>query len=300
MASAIVMAPSSVRARSARSKLPATARLPRYVEPKRSPSSSAKVMTSKANGSCVWPPYRGCTAAMATTTPSGPSHFPASRTVARGEPNMTVELPAGVLSYRPRRLPMLSRRTTMPASRIHASTWSLARRIALPAKYLVRRSGSSLKAPRMSQRSIAASADEFPIRRSAAAAFLERDVLRPLPHDAVPQRGELVVALVDRCEVVAAQLAGLAREHRRAVRKQDFGLAQPAWIKQQMSGRRVAGVVLVAEVQVEVAEGDPSRLAAPPRLDDLRLERQHGAKPGAGFGRELGFESCDKTQVGDD
>src|SRR5665213_2372769 len=140
-----------------------------------------------------------------------------------------------------------------------------------PANCLVSRSGSSLRAPRRSSRSIAVPAGEFAIRRSAAAAFLERDFLRALPHDPMPERRELLAALVDRREMVARQLARFAGEHRRAVRKQDLGLADAAGIQQQLAGSGVAGGVLVAEVEVELAEWNPASLAAPTGLDDLCL-----------------------------
>jgi len=82
--------------------------------------------------------------------------------------------------------------------------------------------------------------------------------LRAFPQHLPAQRGQLVVALGDRGEVVARELACLARESRRSVRKQDLGLAEAARVQEKLAGRRVAGVVLVADVQGEVAEGDPA------------------------------------------
>ena len=68
------------RARS-RSKVPATARLPSSVEAKRTPSSSAKPVTSMANGNRRPRLCRSATQEIAVISPSGPSHLPASRTV---------------------------------------------------------------------------------------------------------------------------------------------------------------------------------------------------------------------------
>src|SRR5487761_1655357 len=173
---------------------------------------------------------------------------------------------------------MLSRRTTMPPSRIHVATTSFAWRIASLANCLVRRSGSSLSVPRLSSRCIAVS-PECLIRRSAAVHFLERDVLRALPNHEFSERRELIGAFVDRREVVAGQLAGLACEHRRAVGKEDLGLAHSARIQQQVARSGVAGRVLIAEVEIKLAKGYPRRLSAPSRLEELGLQRLFSLQP---------------------
>src|SRR6267142_2666679 len=160
---------------------------------------------------------------------------------------------------------MLSLLTAMPASRIQEVTCSWACRIAAEAKGLVRRSGSSLQPPSTSQRSIAVAAS-----RPTSDGF-ESDVLRAFPQD---------------------ELADLAREDSRPVREQDLGLAEPAWVKQELAWRRVARVVLVAEIQGELAERNPGGLAAPTRLDDPRLEGEHPGEPGACFGCALSLEPC--------
>ena len=95
--------------------------------------------------------------------------------------------------------------------------------------------------------------------------------------------------------MVPGELACLAREHRRAERKQDLGLAQAAWVQQELARRWIAGLVLVAELEVEVAERDPACLAAPAGLDELGLERQHRAEPGAGFRRPLCLQAGRKA-----
>src|SRR5712691_8195964 len=63
------------------SKVPATARLPSKVDANRTPSSSAKPMTSMAKGNLCPRLCMAPTQEIAVTSPSGPSHLPASCTV---------------------------------------------------------------------------------------------------------------------------------------------------------------------------------------------------------------------------
>src|SRR2546429_356917 len=79
------------------------------------------------------------------------------------------------------------------------------------------------------------------------------------------ERGELPPPLDDRQEVVPCQRPRLAREARLAVREEDLGLADAARIEEDLAGARVARGVLEADAEVELAEGNPRRLAAPPR-----------------------------------
>src|SRR6266566_3419155 len=295
IASRIEIPSASVRSRSVASNVPAAAALPRYVDPKRNPSSSANASTSSANGIRRLASCRRCTAARATITPSGPSYLPASGTLSRREPSRRVGLPASEPSKRARRLPTLSWRTVMPAARIHSATCPLARRIDSDAYGLVSLPASSLSVPRMSSRSMAVPAGE----RSGVVAFHEGDVLRALPQDLPAEHGELIVAFDDRGEVVAGELARPAGESRRAVRKQDLGFAEPTRVKKELAGRRVARVVLVADVEGEVAEGDPARFSAPACLDQLRREREHGAELRAAPGRTFALEPGRESQVAD-
>ena len=64
-----------------------------------------------------------------------------------------------------------------------------------------------------------------------------------------------------------------AREAGRAVRKENFGLADPAGVKQQLPRAWVARVVLVVEPGVQVAKRHPGRLAAPTGLDKAGAKR---------------------------
>src|SRR5207245_5606332 len=97
-------------------------------------------------------------------------------------------------------------------------------------------------------------------------------------------------------EMVARELPDLAGEDRSSVRKQDLGLAQTSRVKKKVARRRIARVVLVAEIELEVAEGDPRRLAAPARLDELGCEGQHGLERRAGFRRALGLDARRQAQ----
>src|SRR6266850_1648281 len=151
---------------------------------------------------------------------------------------------------------MLSLLTAMPASRIQEVTCSWACRIASEAKGLVRRSGSSLHPPSTSQRSIAVAAS-----RPTSDGF-EGDVLRAFPQDELAERRKLLHAVLDGREMVARELAHLAREDSRPVREQDLGLAAPA------------------------------------RLDDPRLEGEHRGEPGACFGCVLSLEPRLEHQAG--
>src|SRR5690242_14375121 len=92
---------------------------------------------------------------------------------------------------------------------------------------------------------------------------------------------QVFVALVDGGEVVAGELTHLAREQGRAVGKKNLRFADPARVEEELARRRVARVVLVPKVEIEFAERDPCRLAAPPRLDDLALQRKHRLERGA-------------------
>ena len=78
--------------------------------------------------------------------------------------------------------------------------------------------------------------------------------------------------------------------------QEDLGLAEAAGVEQDLAGRRVARVVLEADADVEVAERDPGRLAAPAHVDDLLLERQQLRERLARLGRalllEAGAEAC--------
>src|SRR3954467_5586586 len=119
----------------------------------------------------------------------------------------------------------------------------------------------------------------------------EHDVLRTLPQRLLAERAQVLVALDDREEVVAGELADDAREEAPAVREQDLGLAEAAGVEQDLAGRGVARVVLEADADVELAERDPCRLAAPAHVDDLLLEREQLRERDARLRRALVLEA---------
>src|SRR5690606_34505211 len=62
-------------------------------------------------------------------------------------------------------------------------------------------------------------------------------------------------------------------------------------IKQDITARRMAGMVFEPCAELEIAERDPDRLAAPARMDDLIAERQEALEDAAGLWRILQFEA---------
>src|SRR5437879_929433 len=72
-----------------------------------------------------------------------------------------------------------------------------------------------------------------------------------------------------------------------AVGQQNLGFADAAGIQDDLAGRGIAGVVLVGDAEIEIAERHPDSLAAPAYMDGLALERHRLAKGRAGLGRQL-------------
>src|SRR5882672_3907524 len=97
--------------------------------------------------------------------------------------------------------------------------------------------------------------------------------------------------------MVAGELAHLARKMHAAIGQQNLGFADAAGIKNDLAGRWIAGVVLVGDAEIEVAERHPDPLAAPAHMDRLTLERHRLAKGRAGFGRQVFFETGLKSEV---
>ena len=121
--------------------------------------------------------------------------------------------------------------------------------------------------------------------------FLYNDLLCSFPEREPADLRQLFLSLGDRSKMVPSQLAHLAREQGRAVRKEQFSLADPPRIEQQHAGRGMAGVILEVESQFALAHGNPGRLAAPAAVDYFGSERQHLANHGHGLGRVLLFQS---------
>src|SRR5262249_35357256 len=92
--------------------------------------------------------------------------------------------------------------------------------------------------------------------------------------------------------MVTRELADDAGEHAATVGEEDLGLAVAAGVEEDLAGRRMAGVVFEPDANVEVTEWDPGRLAAPPHMDDLLLERQQLGERLARLRRALLLEPC--------
>ena len=90
--------------------------------------------------------------------------------------------------------------------------------------------------------------------------------------------------------MVAGELADLAGEMHPAIGEQDLGLADAAGIEDDLAGRGVAGVVLVADAEIELAERHPDALAAPAHMHDLADEGQVPEEGGAGLRRGVQLE----------
>src|SRR4029079_7412543 len=117
---------------------------------------------------------------------------------------------------------------------------------------------------------------------------VEHDLLGALPQRELPEVTQVLVAGGHGEDVVAGELAGHAGEAAVPVREQDLGLAHAAGVDQDLARRRVARGVLGPDAEIEVAERDPGRLAAPPHVDHTvpegeapaeRLDRLRRAVP---------------------
>src|SRR6185369_5612713 len=121
--------------------------------------------------------------------------------------------------------------------------------------------------------------------------LLEADLLRALPQHGLAERSQVLQPRGQSDEVVAGELAHLAREMQAAIGQQDFGFADAAGIKDNLAGRGIAGVVLVGDAEIEIAERHPDTLAAPAHMNGLALERHRLAKRRHGFWRQLLLET---------
>src|SRR5688572_29788732 len=99
--------------------------------------------------------------------------------------------------------------------------------------------------------------------------------------------------------MVAGEWSHLAGERRAAVGKEQLGLARATRMEQQIAPRRVAGRVLAGDREVQIAQGNPGRLAPPAGLDQPMREWKEGPKRGARQGRRLLLESRRESKVAD-
>src|SRR5437899_5012532 len=121
--------------------------------------------------------------------------------------------------------------------------------------------------------------------------FLEADLLCALPQHGLAERGQVLQPRGQGDEVVAGELTHLACEMHAAIGQQDFGLADAAGIENDLAGCGIAGVVLVGDAEIEIAERHPDTLAAPADMDRLALERHRLAKRRHRLRRQLLLEA---------
>ncbi len=102
----------------------------------------------------------------------------------------------------------------------------------------------------------------------------DEDVLGSLPDQKPSQLPKLLSAIENGQEVIASELAHLARKASGAVGEEDLRLAHAAGIEKDLAGRRMACVIFKAQPHVQTAEWNPTGLTTPTRLDDLITERK--------------------------
>ena len=103
----------------------------------------------------------------------------------------------------------------------------------------------------------------------------------------------------DRREVVSRERAGLRGEADVPVGEQDLGFADAARIKNDLAGRGIAGVVLVGDAEIEVAEWHPDPLAAPAHMDHALRVGQELAEDLTGLGRQRSLEARGRNARGE-
>src|SRR5438132_9612435 len=115
------------------------------------------------------------------------------------------------------------------------------------------------------------------IARSAVAVLdlFDEEVLRALPEREAPELGQVLVAFDHRREVIARELADLAREEARAVREEDLHLGDASGVHEDLSRPGMAGVILVTHAEAPLAHGYPGGLAAPPDMHELAAQGEH-------------------------
>src|ERR1700735_1323826 len=97
--------------------------------------------------------------------------------------------------------------------------------------------------------------------------------------------------------MIARQLTHLAGEMHAAIGQQDFRFADAAGVENDLAGRRIAGVVLVRDAEIEIAERHPDPLAAPADVDGLAFERHRLAERRTGLRRQLLLETRPEREV---
>src|SRR6266540_4012811 len=115
------------------------------------------------------------------------------------------------------------------------------------------------------------------IARSAVAVLqlFDDEVLRALPEREAADLREVLGSFDDRREVISGELPDLAGEETRAVRKEDLHLGDPARIDQDLTRRRMTGLILIVHTETLLPHRHPGGLAAPAHVHELAAQREH-------------------------
>src|SRR5258708_27369413 len=108
--------------------------------------------------------------------------------------------------------------------------------------------------------------------------------MRAFPENFFAEFAQVLAALSNRQEVIASDLTQFAGETGRAIGEEDLRLAIPTRIEQNLTGGRMAGVILKCYAGLPVAQGNPGGFAAPARVDEFVVERQQLLKAAQVFG----------------
>src|SRR6185437_9637018 len=112
-----------------------------------------------------------------------------------------------------------------------------------------------------------------PWRRARLSGELEPDVLLALEKRLASESIDIFKARGEGQEVVAREGPGLRGEAHIAVGQQQLRLADAARVEDDLARRRIAGVVLKRDPEIQVAERHPHALAAPANVNDLADKR---------------------------
>src|SRR5260370_28901197 len=105
-------------------------------------------------------------------------------------------------------------------------------------------------------------------------------------------RSKIFATIHDGEKMVAGKLADFAGKLYGAVREQDFGVAQSAWIKKDFTRGRMSRCIFMGQSEIKADQRNPTALAAPAHVNDLLPVGQHGAEFGAGLRCRLNLHAC--------
>ena len=99
--------------------------------------------------------------------------------------------------------------------------------------------------------------------------LLKDNVLSTVPENLPAQTFQVFPSLDDGKEMVPGKLPHFAGKIGWPIRQENLRFTESAGIKKDLSGRRIARGILDTDIQFEVSQGNPARLSAPSRMDEL-------------------------------